>query len=137
MADAQDALIDVTHELTLLTGAKLDASARASVRQIFDLTVGAFAAKGMKQKKPIHVWDNPKFKTFIMGQVKRIAKEAEGLASNGKITSKMLNQAAFNVMTRTQKVCRTAIANGKLTVAVQGIDEEGEVCSSYLAQKSQ
>jgi hypothetical protein len=136
MADAKDALIDVTHELMKETGASLDAKGRTAVREIFDLTVGAFAAKGEKQARPIKVWDNPKFKSFILGQVRRIAKAAKANAKGGKITGANLNAAAVEVMTKTQKFCRTAIAKGKLKVIIDGPGEEGEVCSSYLAAKT-
>jgi hypothetical protein len=137
MADMTDALMECTQEITKLTNGKLDASGRAAIRQVFELTVGAFAAKGERQVKPIKVWENPKFRTFILGQVKRIGKQAEKNAGSGKVTGKVLNTAAVEVMTKTQKFCRTAITNGRLRVIIEGIDEEGEVCGNYLAQKTQ
>lgn len=136
MADVKDALIDVTHELTKETGATLDAKGRVAVREIFELTVGAFAAKGEKQSKPVKVWDDPKFRSFILGQVRRIAKTAKANAKGDRITGANLNAAAVEVMTKTQKFCRTAIAKGKLHVIVDGPGEEGEVCSSYLAKNA-
>ena len=67
---------DVRKEFDTYLTAKLDPSARAGFQAIFDVTVGQFAKDAANDKQPVEVWKIPKFRAFILGQVKRIALEA-------------------------------------------------------------
>ena len=118
----------------------LDESGRIVFGEVFDLTVGLFAKKCARLKPPIHVWKNKKFKSFILGQTKKIAIEANRHATTGIISGAIFNRASLKVMRRTQTFCKLAIKKGRIRdirsghVSQLGQNRsDGEVCSTYLA----
>lgn len=131
--DRTDALIELVYEFTKVTGGRLDASARTSLREVYTLTLDSFAKKG--EKEQVYVWDSKRFRAFIVGQTRKIARASMKLAGEKRITGAIIHQAAVNVMTKTQEYCDTAIKDGKLHVAHPQVRKQGAVCSNYLASQ--
>src|SRR4051812_48492780 len=95
---------DVIREFKKYATGTLDKAARDTQSQIFDVTIGRFA-KNWSRANPVDVWTVPKFRSFILGQTRKIANEASKGAKNGVISAKTLNDAAVKVMTKAQKFC--------------------------------
>lgn len=130
--DRTDALVEVVYEVTRKTEGRLSAGARKSLREIYDLTLENFAKEGERQK--VYVWDNKRYRAFVLREVRKIATAARKKAGTGKqISATMLHEAAVEVMGKAQKTCDTAIVGGKLRLAHPQIRKQGKICSSYLA----
>ena len=133
---------DVRQEFARYATGKLDKAARAVQSEVFDVTIGKFAKNAARQRRPIDVWAIPKFKSFILNETKKIAKEASKKERNGFISGKVLFAASVKVMKRTQKFCRIALKKGKIADVRAGHfttfapgQSDGEVCSTFLASQ--
>jgi hypothetical protein len=134
MADSTDALLEIVYELTVTHNVRLAPTTLRACRGIFDQTVANFASQAADQAVAEHPWDNDDFRAFILGQVRRIAEKASALAGSGPVSPEVLRQAAFEVMSRTNRVCRLAAERGRLKFATAEVSDqyEGQVCSMYL-----
>jgi hypothetical protein len=142
MAGIADIRRDVTKEFKHNIGTSvLDESGRAVFGEVFNLTIGLFARNSARQK--IAVWSSPKFRRFILGQTKKIAREASSHANNGIISGKVFNRAALSVMRRTQKHCKVKIIAGEIRdipptghiMTRKKFRLDGDVCSVYLTSQ--
>lgn len=134
---------DVRREFKRHATATLAPSARAAQAATFNTTVGRFAKQAARLKPPVDVWQLPKFRSFILGQTKKIATEASKGAKGGVISSVVFTKAAVKVMRKTQKFCKLAIKKGKIQDLRAGHysdyspgDSNGEVCTDFLATKT-
>lgn len=119
--------------------AKLSADGRKAQKEIFDVTIGRFVKDAAKAK--VDVWKRPKFKSFILGQTKRIAKAASQAAKAGVIDYQLFYLTSSTIMRRTHKWCKLAIQKGRITDVRKGHYSEhtaepgaarGMVCSGFL-----
>ena len=134
--DRTDALIDITYQAAKTTEGQMSQSGRLAIREIYELTMGGFARKGERQSPKIYVWDDSRFRAFIMREVKKICRAALKKADGKQVNASMVHEAAVEVMTRSQKWCDTSIKDGKLRVAHPTIRKQGEVCATYLADQT-
>jgi len=138
MADSTDALLEIVYEFAATHKVRLEPAALSACRDIFERTVGNFARQAADQAVEQHPWDNEDFRKFILGQVKRMAVQANTTAKSGPVSAHVLRSTAFDVMKDTNRVCRLMAERGriKFETAERPKQYEGEVCSAFLEGES-
>jgi hypothetical protein len=138
MADSTDALLEIVYEFAATHKVRFEPAALSACRDIFERTVGNFARQAADQSVAEHPWDNEDFRKFILGQVKRVAVEANAMAKSAPVSAAVLRSAAFDVMKDTNRVCRLMADRGriKFETAERPKHYEGEVCSAFLEGES-
>ena len=134
MRDNTDAVLDILHALSTTHRVQLAPEAVGELRHVFDRTVGDFAARAADRAIAVHPWENAEFRTFILGQVGRIAEVLRHRSGDAPITPEGFRDAATDVMRHTHKVCRLAAERGTLKFVTEAVPGgyEGYVCSMYL-----
>jgi len=128
-----DVFSQVLYELVTTQGVQFDKSGLAMVRKIFNKTVGKFLKDAKKLNKGEDFWENPDFRKFIFGQLKRIAKAAKAKAGSAPVSGPVLDAAARAVMQKTEKICRTRLEKGKVKFELKtGGPGDGLLCSGFL-----
>lgn len=135
--------IDIRTAFESKLGKPLDGSGEAAYRQAYRLTMGRFARIAAKRHH-FDVWQDGRFKKFILTQTKLIAHEASSKAQGAKISGAVFQKAAVTVMKKAKPVhaggppqhCKLRIQGTRIIdvpLPDVGTVSDGEVCSGYLA----
>lgn len=134
MPDTTDALLDIVYALTTTHRVHLAPAAVGAVREVVEQTVGTFARQAADEGVAVHPWSNDEFRSFILGQIRRIAEVIQLRAGDAPASPDMFRIAAIDVMRRTHRVCRLAAEKGRLKFATEAVPEgyQGYICEMYL-----
>jgi hypothetical protein len=134
MPDTTDALLDVTYALATTHSVRFEPPALGAVRELIEQTIGNFARQAADQGIAEHPWANEDFRSFILGQIRRIAEVVRLRTGDAPASPEAFRDAALDVMQRTNRVCRLAAEKGRLKFATAAVPEgyQGSVCTMYL-----
>lgn len=113
----------------------LTGSGQSALQDMFDLTIRKFKRSAAAKAPGLDVWTTKKgrFRTFILGEARKIARAASTDAGSGSIDATILNRAGLRTMVATNARCQIAIHQGKLILDTGQL--HGPVCSAFLEQK--